>query len=135
MTTFFLDTSYVLALELSSEQYHSAALNHWQNLTKSDFKLVTTSYVFDEIVTFFNNRGRHDRAVELGNRLFGSIYIELIQVDETLFLEGWQYFQQHSDKSYSLTDCISFVVMSKKGISTALTLDRHFAQAGFQKLP
>jgi predicted nucleic acid-binding protein len=73
--------------------------------------------------------------VEVGNRLLTSIYIELIQVNEILFLESWQYFQQHSDKSYSLTDCISFLVMSKQGISTVLTLDRHFTQAGFQKLP
>jgi hypothetical protein len=135
IATFFLDTSYLLALELSNEQYHGAVLSHWQSLIKTDFKLVTTSYVFDEIVTFFNSRGRHDRAVEVGNRLLGSIYIELIQVDETLFLDGWQYFQQHSDKSYSLIDCISFLVMSKQGIRTALTLDRHFTQAGFQKLP
>jgi predicted nucleic acid-binding protein len=34
-----------------------------------------------------------------------------------------------------LTDCISFIVMQKFGISTALAFDKHFTEAGFQKAP
>lgn len=44
-------------------------------------------------------------------------------------------FEKYKDKSYSLTDCLSFIIMEKQGITTALTLDRHFVQAGFQILP
>ena len=57
--------------------------------------------------------------------------MQLIHVDEALFYEGWTYFQQRSDNQYSLTDCISSVVMQKFGISTAFAFDKHFAQAGF----
>ncbi len=91
--------------------------------------------VFDEIVTSFNSRNRHDKAVEIGNRLLTSAVIQLVQVEENLFLEGWNYFQRYEDKSYSLTDCISFLVMTKMNIQKALTFDRHFVQAGFQKIP
>jgi uncharacterized protein len=38
------------------------------------------------------------------------------------------------DKDWSLTDCISFVVMKDEGIREALTGDRHFTQAGFVPL-
>jgi predicted nucleic acid-binding protein len=55
--------------------------------------------------------------------------------DEKLFNEGWEYFRRHKDKDYSLTDCISFVVMKTLGMETAFAFDRHFVQAGFQKLP
>jgi len=55
-----------------------------------------------------------------------------VQVDEELFRAGWDYFQQHQDKDYSLTDCISFVVMEKLKIETAFAFDRHFVQAGFR---
>jgi predicted nucleic acid-binding protein len=133
--TFFLDTGYIIALEAADDQHHQEALNHWQGLTASLPSLVTTSYVFDEVVTFFNSRNRHSKAVEVGNRLISSPSVKFIQVDEALFYEGWQYLKQHADKSYSLTDCISFVAMKRLGIRTALTFDRNFVQAGFEKLP
>ncbi len=135
MKSLLLDTSYLIALEAADDQNHKVALSHWQKLLKTLPPLVTTSYIFDEVVTFFNSRGHHTKAVELGNNLKQSASIEFIHVDEVLFYEGWQYFQTHSDKAYSLTDCISFVVMKQRRIKTALTFDRHFVQAGFEKLP
>lgn len=35
------------------------------------------------------------------------------------------------DKNWSLTDCITFVIMREAGLQEALTGDRHFEQAGF----
>jgi uncharacterized protein len=43
-------------------------------------------------------------------------------------------FAARSDKRWSLTDCISFVVMQERGLTEALTADRHFEQAGFSIL-
>ena len=51
------------------------------------------------------------------------------------FFQGWQYFKDHQDKSYSFTDCISFILMEQRHISQALTFDKHFIQARFSKLP
>lgn len=135
MQPIFLDTGYVIALESADDQYHDSALRHWQNLIQSLPPLVTTSYVVDEVVTFFNSRNRHAKAVEVGNRLIQSSLVQLIHVDEALFYISWEYFQQHQDKQYSLTDCISFVIMQQYGIHVALTFDKHFVQAGFQKEP
>ena len=39
-----------------------------------------------------------------------------------------------NDKEWTLTDCISFVVMQREGITDALTADHHFEQAGFVAL-
>lgn len=89
----------------------------------------------DEVVTFFNSRDRHAKAVEVGNRLLQSSLIQFIHVDSNLFYQSWNYFVQRPDKSYSLTDCISFLVMQQLGIQAALTFDQHFIQAGFLKLP
>ena len=135
MKSFFLDTGYVIALELSSDQNHRTAFRHWRSASKSLRLLVTTSYVFDEIVTFFNSRGHHAKAVEIGERLLSSPSVRLVHVGEDLFSEGWDYFRKHKDKSYSLTDCISFLVMEEFGIDTAFTFDKHFVQSGFKKLP
>lgn len=135
MKSVFLDTGYLLALELSNDQNHRAALKHWRSVAKSLPLLVSTSYVFDEVVTFFNSRGHHAKAVEVGNRLLSSPSVQLVQVDEDLFREGWQYLQKHKDKEYSLTDCISFIVMRNFGIDTAFAFDKHFVQAGLKKAP
>lgn len=53
---------------------------------------------------------------------------------QTLFDQGLEFYADRPDKGWTLTDCISFVVMQQHGISQALTGDRHFEQAGFQAL-
>jgi uncharacterized protein len=135
MEPLFLDTGYLIAIEAVDDQHHQLALEHWNTLVRSLPPLVTTSYVCSEVVTFFNVRNQHAKAVELGNRLVRSRAIRFIHVEEVLFHEGWDYLAGHADKSYSLTDCVSFVVMKRLGIRTALTVDRHFVQAGFERLP
>ena len=91
--------------------------------------------MLDEAATFFNSRGHHAKAVELGNRLLASPSVQLIHVDEDLFGAAWTYFAARKDKRFSLTDCVSFVLMQRLGIETALTFDAHFIQAGFRTLP
>jgi uncharacterized protein len=131
----FLDTGYVIALETSDDQHHDEAREHWRRFSTALPPLVTTSYVFDEVVTFFSSRGRHAKAVEVGTRLLESPSVEMIQVEEELFRAGWEYLKQRSDKRYSLTDCISFVLMQRRSIAQALAFDGHFVQAGFNLLP
>ena len=74
----FLDPSYLLAIELANDQNHQSAAQHWQRVVAALPPLVTTSYVFDEVVTFFNNRGHHAKAVEVGNGLLLSPSVRLI---------------------------------------------------------
>lgn len=135
MSSVFLDTGYLLALELKQDQHHAAALQHWRRVQSALPALVTTTYVFDEVVTFFNSRGYHSKAVEVGTRLLRSPSVQLVHVDAALFQVGWAYFRQYHDKQFSLTDCISFAAIHQFGITTAFTFDHHFIQAGFQRQP
>ncbi len=68
-------------------------------------------------------------------RLLRSPSVEVLPVEAALFEARWAYFQRRADKRYSLTDCISFVVMERDGVHEALSFDRHFEQAGFERLP
>ncbi|MEM6430078.1 MAG: PIN domain-containing protein [Deinococcota bacterium] len=135
MTSIFLDSSYILALEFVRDQHHHVAREHWQTLATTAPNIITTSYIFDEVVTFLNRRGFHARAKIVGHNLLSSSAVNLIHVGPELFYEGWQYFQHYDDKLYSLTDCISFVVMNQYGVTQVLSFDQHFAQAGFTPLP
>lgn len=51
-----------------------------------------------------------------------------------LFEAGITLYEARPDKQWSLTDCISFIVMEQQGITEALTGDHHFEQAGFTAL-
>ena len=135
MSNLFLDTGFLIALEIRSDQNHISAFRYWQNYCDQPTLLVTTTFVFDEITTFCTSRGRHDKAVQVGNQLRTSRLIEMVSVDDQLLNEEWNLFVSQGDKRYSLTDCVSFVAMRNNNIATALTFDRHFTQAGFTALP
>ncbi len=55
----------------------------------------------------------------------------IVSANAELFEKGIELYDSRPDKRWSLTDCISFVVMSEEGITEALTGDHHFEQAGF----
>jgi predicted nucleic acid-binding protein len=85
MNAVFVDTGYLFALEITNDQHHQAATQHWPGIVTALPRLVTTSYVFDEVVTFFNNRGQHAKAVEVGDSLLQSPSVHFIHVDTALF--------------------------------------------------
>lgn len=135
MKPLFLDASFAIAAKLKRDQQHGVVADLWRRLLLASVRVVTTTFVVDEIAAFLASRGDHSAAVEMGEIMMASSHVELIHVDEQLFNLGWNYFIRHDDKRYSLTDCISFVVMEQRGLRQALTFDQHFGQAGFECLP
>ena len=53
---------------------------------------------------------------------------------EELFRRGFALYRERQDKSWGLTDCLSFVVMRERDIREALSADEDFEQAGFRAL-
>jgi predicted nucleic acid-binding protein len=66
--------------------------------------------------------------------LRNSPWVEIVYVDPSLGADAWQLLRTRQDKEWSLVDCASFVVMTRRGIVDALTTDHHFEQAGFVRL-
>jgi len=60
--------------------------------------------------------------------------IIIVEATEALYRRGLALYDARPDKEWSLTDCISFEVMTEEGLEAALTGDRHFEQAGFKAL-
>src|SRR5688500_16685843 len=67
-------------------------------------------------------------------RLNRNARVRVIAASSALLQRGLELYATRPDKDWSLTDCISFVVMRDEGISDAATGDHHFAQAGFNAL-
>ena len=60
--------------------------------------------------------------------------LEVLECDAALYEKALALFMAHPDKNWSMTDCASFVVMRERGLTHALSADRHFEQAGFVAL-
>jgi predicted nucleic acid-binding protein len=58
--------------------------------------------------------------------------VEVVWVSRDVADEAWSVFEQFNvDKGWSLTDCVSYVVMKRRGITEAFVFDQDFAQMGF----
>ena len=66
--------------------------------------------------------------------LIGNPLIEMIWVDEILHRAALTFLQTRLDKTYSLCDAVSFILMRQRGVRDALTTDRHFVQESFRRL-
>jgi predicted nucleic acid-binding protein len=60
--------------------------------------------------------------------------IETIWVDQELHQQAVNLLMNRMDKTYSLCDAVSFVLMKRRSTVEALTTDRHFEQEGFIRL-
>jgi predicted nucleic acid-binding protein len=60
--------------------------------------------------------------------------VEVVYVGEALHREALVLLQKRLDKTWTLCDAVSFLLMQQRGIVEALTTDAHFEQAGFIRL-
>ncbi len=67
--------------------------------------------------------------------IFVDTIVEMIHITPSDEKAAWNLFEKRADKSYSFTDCTSFVVMRRQKIATAVALDSHFFQEGFIVAP
>ena len=102
-------------------------------LEEYENRLVTSEYVFDELVTLVRRRADHPSAVKAGEALRECSRV--VEVGRSDVRAAWKLFVGQSDKGYSFTDCTSFAMMKRMGIDTSVTTDAHFTQAGFIVLP
>lgn len=95
---------------------------------------VTHNYVMAELVPLATSRGLNRRtALEFVRDVIRSPEVDFIWVDPSLHQEGIDLLLRRPDKGYSLCDAVSFVLMTRLGISDALTTDKHFEQEGFTR--
>lgn len=97
--------------------------------------LLTHSYVLAEFIAL-RQAGGLNRAAALTfvMDLIGNEGVEVVWVDELLSQAALSFLKSRLDKTYSLCDAVSLVLMRTRGINEALTTDRHFEQEGFLRL-
>jgi uncharacterized protein len=130
----FLDTAYTIALSSVTDAYHPRARELAVEIQTQQARLVTTQAVVLEIGNSLSKLRYRAGALSLLDAIEHDPNVEVVLLSEALYARGRRLFRERPDKEWSLTDCISFVVMEERGITKALTTDHHFVQAGFQAL-
>ena len=123
-----LDTSGLLCLLDRDELEYKDAVRLYAG---TDRRLIH-NYILAEFVSLARTRGLA-RSLSLGfsEDVLTDPSVEVVWVEDQLHRQALELLQNRLDKSYSLCDAVSFIVMRERNISEALTTDRHFAQEGF----
>lgn len=131
MREVFADTFYFVALLSPSDQAYQSARAATAN---QHARLVTTAWVLTELANMLGKRESRAGFLHTLRVLQSDRTAVIVGPEQRWFDAGIELYAARPDKDWSLTDCISFVVMQDRGIVEALTGDRHFEQAGFQAL-
>jgi predicted nucleic acid-binding protein len=126
-----LDTSGLLCLHHAQSDLHTLAVERFEHAVRR----VTHNYVLAEFVALVHARKIPRRQalcyiVELAD----NPVVEVFWVTAAMHRAGLDLLKRRPDKSYSLCDAVSFLVMEDLGITDALTTDRHFEQEGYVRL-
>jgi uncharacterized protein len=134
MKLVFADSYYYIALLNPADAGHSAAVAFMHSY---HHRIITTHWVIVEVGDALS------RSPTL-RRTFSAFIKHLSRSPNTTIIAsldagnlldpGIALFESRFDKQWSLTDCISFAVMQRLGLTHALTGDRHFEQPGFTAL-
>ncbi len=127
----FIDTGYVLALVNTADEYHQRAVAASQAVRPP---FLTTEAVLTEIGNGFSRARWRTLGYATIQDLRADPDIKIVPVDAALFDRAVELYGARPDKEWGLTDCVSFVVMQKRGLTHVLTTDKDFGQAGYINL-
>jgi uncharacterized protein len=128
----FLDTAFIQALLNPRDDYHNQAKQLFPRIRAASEVWITEA-IFAEVgnaLSAFNRNG----AVQFIQQCYRTDNIRIVSVDTELLMQALTLYQSRPDKTWGLTDCISFIVMQQQSLTDAVTGNRHFVQAGFRAL-
>lgn len=131
MSTVFADSFYFVARLNVRDQYHKTVIEFSRNFRAG---MLTTDWILIEVADALAKSECRPRVREFMLHLRRAAACEIVPATRDAFDRALELYNQHRDKQWTLTDCISFTVMREHGIAEALTADHHFEQAGFTAL-
>ena len=127
----FADTSFWIALVIKQDQYHAKA-QAWSQRVGG--RIFTTASVLLETANALARPSWRAHAVALIDHLLARPDVVVQELIPDHWQLGWDLYRNRPDKAWSLTDCISFLVMQEQKLTDALSADEHFRQAGFRAI-
>ncbi len=131
MKAVFADTTFFLAVVNPDDVWHDLAVKLSQ--ARSGM-VVLTEFVLVEIGNTLRKGWLRPYFIGLARHMQSDPEHQIVPASPELIERGMVLYEKRPDKEWSLTDCISFVVMTELEITDALSSDKHFEQAGFNIL-
>lgn len=131
----FIDTGAFVGRYVERDQFHSAATACWTELTVNPRRCFTSNLVLSEALTLLARRTDYRFAAERAQSIYASAALQILRPDAADEAAAIILLEQYAGQRVSFCDCVSFVLMTKQGISHAFTFDSHFAAAGFNVVP
>ena len=131
MKPVFADTFFYLAILNPEDAAHLQAAELLRTRTA---RTITTAWVLTEVGDAMAAPMNRPLFLALLERLRSDPKVTIVPPTQELFDRGIHFYSRRRDQDWSLTDCISFVVMHDHKLTDVLTGDRHFEQAGFRGL-
>ena len=129
--TVFADTFALIAWLNPKDPAHARVTAYLSGFTG---QLVTTEWVLMEVADALSAPAARATAVAFLQAVRADPLFDVIEYKASVYQAGFNLFAARPDKAWSLTDCISFVVMAERRLTDALTADHHFEQAGFRSV-
>jgi predicted nucleic acid-binding protein len=131
MSAVFADSFYYFALLNQTDAAHSKAVEATLKLAG---RIITTDWILTELGDGMSAARNRQAFVQAVAQLRADADVTIVPFSIDLRDRGLALFAARLDKDWTLTDCVSFVVMNEVGLTDALTGDHHFVQAGFRAL-
>ena len=128
----FCDSGAWIALALSRDPLHQAAVQQWELLQRSGAKLHTSIPLVIETFTFLDRNANRDVAMLWRESIYRPGMIKMLPCELRDLEQSWEYFRRADLHKLSAVDATSFAIMRRTRIRTAYTFDHHFAAAGFR---
>jgi uncharacterized protein len=132
--TYFADTAFWIGLSRKRDQHHRQAVAWYQFVIRTRSTILTTEAVLLEWLNAMSNVSTRRIAAESCLRARADARIEVLPFLAELIVSATELYRDRPDKNWSLTDCLSFVVMERRGLKEALTTDHDFEQAGLKAM-
>jgi len=131
----FVDTSAWYPLADARHPDHEALAAALRARVAAGTRVVTTNLVVAETHALLLRRLGREVALRFVREIRGEPLVVETSTPELEVRAAEEWLARYDDKDLSLTDAVSFTVMKDRGLEEALTLDPHFAAAGFTVVP
>lgn len=120
----YVDTGFLYALADEDDKNHQIATKLYGEKVDND-ELLISDYIFVETCLLLHRKLGKKVLMEFWGSVENGVF-KLAQVQDIDLKHAKQIAEKYKDHDFSLVDCVSFAIMERCELDTALAFDKHF---------